>query len=67
MHCLNSCCWARKIVVARGVGDAGGEGAGAHSLVVVVVNLSGGGSGVDMAEWMTPAGEAVARASFFTI
>ncbi len=57
MHCLNSCCWAKKIVVARGVGDADGVDVGVHLLVVV--SLSGGGSGVDMAEWMTPAEEAV--------
>ena len=59
---LNSCCWVRKTVVARVVGGVDGGAAGAHWMAVV--SLSGGGSGVDMGEWMTQAGEAVMRALF---
>jgi hypothetical protein len=53
----------RKIVVARGDVGVGGGVAGERSMVVV--SLSGGGSGVDMVEGMTLAGEAVVRASFY--
>jgi hypothetical protein len=60
-HCLNFCCWVRKTVVARGDVGVGGGVAGEGSMVVV--SLSGGGSGVDMVQWMALAGEAVVRAS----